>query len=63
MSVGPSRRQLLTDSYATRHTVCSAIAEENDMADISWTDRFEDALARGREQQRDILLDFTAAPM
>lgn len=33
------------------------------MADISWTDRFDDALARGREQQRDILLDFTAAPM
>lgn len=33
------------------------------MNDITWTDGFDEALAVGREQHRDVLLDFTAAPM
>ena len=30
---------------------------------ISWTDNLEEALVRAREQQRNVLLDFSAAPM
>jgi len=30
---------------------------------ISWTDNIETALARARDQQRNVLLDFSAAPM
>lgn len=33
------------------------------MSDISWTDRFDEARTRAKEERRDILLDFTAAPM
>lgn len=33
------------------------------MPDINWTNRFDEALTRARSEQRDILLDFTAAPM
>ena len=30
---------------------------------ISWTNNFEDALARARNEHRTVLLDFTAATM
>jgi hypothetical protein len=33
------------------------------MSDITWTDNFEEALARARDEQRDVLIDFSAAPM
>ena len=33
------------------------------MAEINWTEQFDEALTRAKEQQRDVLLDFTAAPM
>lgn len=32
-------------------------------ATISWTTDFDQALNEGREKQRHVLLDFTAAPM
>ena len=33
------------------------------MSGINWTERFDEALAQSSAQKRDILLDFTAAPM
>ena len=30
---------------------------------ITWTDNLEAALATARDQQRNVLLDFSAAPM
>jgi hypothetical protein len=33
------------------------------MTEINWTEQFDEALTRAKEQQRDVLLDFTAAPM
>ncbi len=30
---------------------------------ITWTDNLEKALARAQSEHRDVLLDFTAAPM
>jgi hypothetical protein len=32
-------------------------------AGITWTDNLDEALVRARDQQRNVLLDFSAAPM
>ena len=50
-----------------RHECAAAAAQEDEMsaaaASIPWTHDFESALTRAKEQQRHVLIDFTAAPM
>ena len=57
------RSVLLRSRPFVRHVACSSRFRSTTMPGINWTDRFDEALTRARGEQRDILLDFSAAPM
>ena len=43
--------------------MCGAITMTAQPQRISWTNNFDTALTRARNEQRTVLLDFSAAPM